>query len=125
VWGRNAGVTVDASQVLAQTTYSITSNGLMPLSVTSLVSSVSSPRSVRTTIQFAATASGGATPYQFKWWVFDGSGWSVAQNWSTSSTLSWRPTTPGTYMVAVWARSAGATADASEGLAQVPFVVTP
>jgi hypothetical protein len=117
VWGRNAGVTADASQALAQVTYSI---GL----VASLSSTLSSPQRSGTSITFTATAANGLAPYQYKWWIFDGRAWFVAQNWSTSATLNWRPTTAGTYFVAVWVRNAGSSADASEALAQVPFGIS-
>ena len=116
VWGRDAGVRADASQALAQVRYSI---GL----VASLSSTLSSPQRSGTSITFTATAAAGRAPYQYKWWVFDGTSWSVAQNWSTSATLNWRPTRGGTYFVAVWVRNAGSSADASEALAQVPFGV--
>jgi hypothetical protein len=125
VWGRNAGVTVDASQAMAQTTYIITSNGLMPLSVTSLSSNLSSSQRVWTTVLFTANASGGTAPYQFKWWVYDGTTWSVARDWNSSASLSWQPTIAGNYVMAVWVRNAGATVDASEALAQVPYLITP
>ena len=125
VWARNAGVAADTAQAMEQTTYAITSNGLMPLVVTGLSSSVSSPRSVGDTVDFTASASGGSGSYQFKWWVWDGSVWAVAQSWSLSPNLTWRPTGAGTYMVAVWVRNLGVIVDASEALAQVPYIVTP
>jgi len=129
VWVRNSGVTIDASQALAQMPYVISSvvnsPSPAPLSITSLTSDRSSPRPVGTTITFAAAAAGGAAPYQFKWWVQSGGEWYVAREWSTRDTLAWQPPEAGSYMVAVWVRNYGSTADASEALAQVPFVISP
>jgi hypothetical protein len=125
VWGRSSGVTVDASQAMAQVAYTIT-NGtpIPPLTISSLASSVASPQASGTTVTFTAAASGGRAPYQFKWWVYDGEAWRLAQGWSTSNTFNWRPATAGTYLVAVWGRNHGTTADASEALAQVAYTIT-
>ena len=130
VWVRNSGVTTDASQALAQVPYVISSvvsppSDTQQLSITSLTSNRSSPRPVGSTINFTAAAAGGMAPYQFKWWVQSGGVWYVAREWSTTETLSWQPTTAGSYMVAVWVRNAESTADASEALAQVPYVISP
>jgi putative Ig domain-containing protein/glucodextranase-like protein len=123
VWARNAGVAVDAAQAMAQVNYTISGSG-SPLAVSTLSSTLASPQAFGSTIGFTATASGGTAPYQFKWWVFNGTAWSIAQNWSTASTLSWRPNTPGSYIVAVWARNAGVTTDAAQAMAQVNYVVS-
>jgi hypothetical protein len=123
VWARNAGVTVDASQALGQVAYVITTSN--PLSMTSFTSSVASPQAADTTINFTAVAAGGTAPYQFKWWIKNATSWTVAQDWSSTATLSWRPMVAGTYMVAVWARSAGVTDDASQAMAQVSYSITP
>jgi hypothetical protein len=58
--------------------------------------------------------------------VFNGTVWSVGQNWSTSSTFNWRAGAGGNYTVAVWARSSGNTADAAENnaLRSLPFTIT-
>jgi hypothetical protein len=90
-----------------------------------LISNTANPTSRGTSIRFTTSASGGTGSYQFKWWVFDGASWSVAQDWSTSTSMTWRPETAGAYMVAVWVRNAGVTADASQGLAQMSYVITP
>jgi hypothetical protein len=125
VWGRSSGVTVDASQAMAQVAYTIT-NGTpsQPLTISSLASNVASPQASGTTVTFTAAASGGRAPYQFKWWVYDGAAWRVAQGWSTSNTLNWRPATAGTYLVAVWGRNNGTRSEGSEALAQVAYTIT-
>jgi hypothetical protein len=124
VWARSAGVTVDAAQASAQISYVVSTAPSGPLTITSLTSNVASPRIVGTSIMFTAAATGGKAPYQFKWWVNDGSSWRVAQDWGTSATFNWVPTTAGDYVVAVWARNNGATGNASEALAQVAYKIT-
>jgi hypothetical protein len=125
VWARNNGVNVNASQALAQVAYKITSTApVAPLSISRLTSNLASPQVAGTTITFNTAATGGQAPYQFKWWVYDGSSWRVAQNWNSSATLNWRPTAAGDYMVAVWARSSGVTVEASQAMGQVFYTIT-
>jgi hypothetical protein len=125
VWGRNSGVEADASQAMAQVAYTITNGAApQPMTISSLTSNVASPQSSGTTVTFTAAATGGQAPYQFKWWVHDGAAWTVAQNWSASATLTWRPTRAGTYLVAVWGRNSGVEADASQAMAQVTYTIT-
>ena len=69
VWARNTGATADASQALAQVAYTINGGNSTSLSIASLTSSVASPQTVGTSINFTATATGGTAPYRFKWWV--------------------------------------------------------
>ena len=49
----------------------------------------------------------------------------VAQDWDGINSFTWRPTASGTYVVAVWVRNAGVTADASQALAQVNYTIQP
>jgi hypothetical protein len=84
------------------------------LTVTNLAADKPSPQSLGLAVLFTAAASGGTAPLQFKWWVFDGSVWSVAQDWSTSNSFNWIPAAGGDYIIGVWARSSGNTADAAE-----------
>jgi hypothetical protein len=84
-----------------------------PLTVTGLTSNKMSPQPAGTSILFTAIASGGTSPYQFKWWIENGGTSTIGQQWSTSSTFTWTPTTPGaSYAIRVWARNSGSTADA-------------
>ena len=46
------------------------------------------PQPASTTITFTATAANGTAPYQYKWWVYNGSTWSNPQNWSTDDRPS-------------------------------------
>jgi hypothetical protein len=127
VWARNSGVTVEASQAMGQVFYTITSAPTAPrpapLAVSGLTSNVSSPRMLGTTVTFSATTTGGTAPYQFRWWVFDGSSWRLGQDWSAASTFNWRPTNGGDYLVAVWARSSGTKGNSAEAIAQTAFTI--
>ena len=64
------------------------------------------------TVTFTAIAAEGTAPYQFKWWLWDGTTWTVLGDWSTGNTFAWAPSTPNpNYAVGVRVRSAGSTAD--------------
>src|SRR5262249_24155677 len=89
--------------------------GRSGLALTSLTSDKASPQSVGTPIRFTAAATGGTAPYEYKWRLFDGATWSVAQTCSSTASLLWTPTAPGSaYRVEVWARSASNSTDAAE-----------
>src|SRR2546427_10664730 len=73
-------------------------------------------------LPISASASGGTAPYQYKWWLWNGTAWSIVQDWSASATFVWRPTTPNAaYQVIAWVRSAGNTADMLESYKQLAF----
>src|SRR4051794_3449760 len=83
-----------------------------PLSVTNVVANLPSPQAPGTTITFSATATGGTAPYQYKWWVSNGTTSTLGRDWSTSNTFAWTPSAPSpTYTITVWARNASSTAD--------------
>jgi hypothetical protein len=76
----------------------------------------SGPGLPATTVTFTATAAGGMAPYQFKWWLWDGTTWTVLEDWSTGNSFAWTPSTPNpNYAVGVWVRSAANPADQPEG----------
>ena len=69
-----------------------------------------------TIVTFTAIATGGAAPYDFKWWLWDGATWTVLRDWSRGNTFSWLPSTSNpNYAVGVWVRSASNTADQPDG----------
>jgi hypothetical protein len=127
VWIRNGGSTADAYA-------NPSSNGSIPFSVTSglvitsLTANPASPQPVGTPVTFTSVATGGTAPYQYKWWLFEGSTWTVVQNWTSSNTFAWTPTSSGTgYRVGVWIRNAGSTADTYDNPlsnGSIPFSVT-
>ena len=69
-------------------------------------------------------ATGGTAPYQFKWFVWNGATWTVVQNWSTTNTFAWTPTTSNAnYIVNVWVRNATTTADTWDAYATLSFPI--
>ena len=129
VWVRSADSTLDKPETdSAYTSVAYPITDVTPISLAGLTANLTSPQPVNTTITFTATAAGGTAPYEYKWWLFNGSTWSIVQTWSASSTFAWTPTVANAnYRVGVWARSAGSTLDATEGSAygSVPFVIVP
>jgi hypothetical protein len=119
-WVRNGGVTADTWQAWGRLSYTVTGSGLTLSSVTANRTGV---RPVGRSITFTATAAGGVAPYQYKWWVWNGSTWTVARNWGTGNTLAWTPTAPGDYQLQVWVRSAGTSGEPPEAYGNLPMTV--
>ena len=121
-WVRSNGSTADAPEAYRQATYTITAPP--PLAVTNLAPDKASPQALGTSITFTATATNGVAPYQYKWWLFNGTTWSIGQAWTTSNTFAWTPTAPGSYTLQVWARNAGTTTDTPEAYRQLASAYT-
>ena len=75
------------------------------LSVTSFTYSTAPIVGTPTTL--TAAAAGGLGPYTYKFWVYNGSAWSVGQDWSAAATFDWIPTTSNAHWFQVWVRNAG------------------
>ena len=86
----------------------------------SLTANLASPQLVGTEVTWLATASGGITPYEFQWSVYEAGSWTIGP-WTSASTWIWTPATAGTdYQVKVAVRSFGSSS--GEELTQtVPF----
>jgi hypothetical protein len=77
-------------------------------------------------VSWTATPSGGTTPYQYQWLVYDGTTWSTVSSWTNTNTFSWTPAQANaSYQVGVWTRSAGNANNQSEKSAAVPFAISP
>jgi hypothetical protein len=88
---------------------------MSPLAVTNVTANRTSPQPVGTAITFSASATGGTTPYQYKWWIVSGTTQTIGSNWSTSSSFVWTPAVANSnYTIRVWARNASSTADAPD-----------
>jgi hypothetical protein len=131
VWARSASNTADAPENANSTRslpFAITTAPQTPVVLTGLTANMPAPQPAGTSITFIATATGGTTPYQYKWWVYDGSSWQVLQSWTSSSSMTWTPTTASNaYRIAVWIRNASSTADAYDNAnanGSVPFPVS-
>jgi hypothetical protein len=143
VWVRSAGNAVDDFEATTEAAFAIdevagtaslanspsampqgTAALTQPVSTVTLGANPSSPQPPGTTIVWTAAATGGGSGRQYKWFVYDGSSWTIAAPWSTSDTLVWTPITANPrYRIAVWARSAGSLSDYFEACAEVGFAV--
>jgi hypothetical protein len=119
-WVRSAGETVDRPSGYPTNSGAYTSipfpiQGPV-LTLTSLRANLAAPRPLGSTVTFTAVTAGGAAPYQFKWWIWNGATWTAVGGWSTGNTFAWTPNTPSpNYAVGVWVRSVGETADQPSG----------
>jgi murein DD-endopeptidase MepM/ murein hydrolase activator NlpD len=125
VWARDVTTTADVSNVNHSIPYVITGGlGAGPLTVSGLTSDVPSPQAVGTSVQFTGTVTGGVPPYQFKWWVYDGTRWTMARDWG-GATFVWTPTqSAAAGRVGFWVRDATTTADVSDVNYSTAYVVT-
>ena len=81
------------------------------LTVTVLTPNLTSPVPAGMPVTWTAKASGGTTPYTYKFFVWDGSSWTLGQDWSPVNIWTWSPPTAGTYSFQVWARNARSSAE--------------
>jgi hypothetical protein len=123
VWARSAGVTADAAEASRTLNFTVSP---APLTVNSLTANPASPREVNTAITLSASASNGTAPYQYKFLSsLNGGAQTTLRNWGSSANFTWTPTTAGTYVITVWARSSGNTADAAEAQRTLNYTITP
>ena len=97
--------------------------GPPPLVVTALTANPPGPVSTNTMVTWTAVASGGTGPFLYRFWIFNGTTWTIGQDWSPSNTWTWTPLAGGTYAVQVWVRNAGSLAAYDAWLGAGPFVV--
>ena len=70
-----------------------------------------------TSVTFTASAGGGSGTYEYKFWLFDGTSWSLAKDYAGTGpggdTWTWDTSARalGTYSVAVYTRSFGRTVE--------------
>src|SRR6185369_2650450 len=127
VWvksGTITGDTYDRTESTASMTFPIVTSTLR---LDALTSDLTAPQPPQSTTTFVAAASGGFSPYQYKWWIFDGTTWSVAMNWSSQKTFRWTPAVANpSYRIGVWVRSANNPDDIydrTESTGTVPFEI--
>src|SRR5205807_1320141 len=112
-WVRSSGNLTDAFE-----SYKLTSFAIVPpppATITAVTADKSAPQPPGTTVTFTATATGGKAPYQFKWWVYDGTTWMMAQDWSASPTFAWTPSAANAAaQLSTWMRSSANLTDTYE-----------
>ena len=112
-WARNAGSSAQynawTSATATITIPPLTINGVGP--AYPLLPVVAGAAS-----EFYVSTSGGVGPLSYKWWSFDGTAWSVLNDWTTSTDrVTWTPPTAGTYDMQVWLRNAGSGRPVTSG----------
>jgi subtilisin family serine protease len=120
VWVRSNGNSADTYEAYKSAAFTITAPAV---SNVTLVADKTPPQAPGTTITWTATATGGAAPYTYKWWIYDGQNW-TSGNWTASNAFAWTPTTSASYQVFVWARSSGNSADTYEAYKSAAFAIS-
>jgi hypothetical protein len=133
-WNRSVALSTGANTLTVVATDGAGNQRTSSISVTyavpsmtgaSLSQSLASPQTVGTAITFTASGSGGVGPYEYQWYAQrDGGSTSMLRSWNSSTTYAWTPTQAGNYLISIWARSAGVTANAAQATAQRTFVIT-
>jgi hypothetical protein len=91
------------------------------LTVTVLTPNPTSPVPTGTPVTWTVKALGGIAPYTYKFYVWDGTAWTVGREWNTSDTWTWIPPATGSYVIQVWVRNAGSSAEADAWQRFGPF----
>jgi hypothetical protein len=95
-----------------------------PVSSVSLTADLPSPQKAGTTVTFSAAPNGGSHPLNYKWMTFDGTAWSVKQDWSTNDRLTYTlPTANPAFHARVWVRGSTSTEDAPEAEAVLDYPI--
>ncbi|HET9013665.1 MAG TPA: hypothetical protein VFN38_17700, partial [Gemmatimonadaceae bacterium] len=82
------------------------------------------PQLVKTPITFTASATGGTTPYQYRWWLYDGTSWRMLCDWTTGASFTWTPTMANAnYVVHVWVKNANSPTTAADATASLRFAI--
>jgi hypothetical protein len=80
------------------------------ISVSAFLPDTAFPVGVGQSITWRAFAIGGNGPFEYQFWVYDGTNWTLGQGYCPSNTFAWNPPTSGTYLLQVWARHIGSSA---------------
>jgi hypothetical protein len=124
VAARSAGSTSETGELTQSVPFTVTGPPPPPVPSVTLTANVASPQLVGSTVRWSAATTSGGALYQYRWWVFDGNVWRVSTDWRKTSTWSWTPKVANNnYVVLVWVRRAGQTANAAEASASVPFPI--
>jgi hypothetical protein len=84
---------------------------------------------VGTPITWTASATGGAAPLLYQFWLYDATlgTWTMLRDWSAARTWTWTPAPAsyGTHMVAVWIKATGSPNAYDTAAWSGYFTVTP
>ncbi len=79
-----------------------------------ITASTSFPAAAGAPITFTAAVTGGAGSFEYRFWRFaSASGWTLVRDYAPSPSWTWTPTATDTaeYLIQVWVRAAGSSAD--------------
>jgi len=127
VWVKADSYYADQPEASGELPFAITSDTApsTPVSSVKLIANRPSPQPTGNAIGFTATPSGGAAPFVYKWFVFDGSNWTMVVNWDSNATFGWTPTVANAnYRVRVWVKAASYYGDEPEASAEQAFAIT-
>lgn len=125
VWVHGAGNAADAQEAEASVPFAIVepAAAASPVHNVTIAANLTAPQLPGTTVIFSATPTGGAAPYQYKWWIYE-DGWKLVGAWTPSNTFAWTPGAANAGgRITVWARSAGNLNDQSEAQTAMDFVI--
>jgi hypothetical protein len=127
VWVRSAGGSAPETGGVAAAFAFTAASAPPPLALQSLMPDRASPQLAGTAVTWTALATGGTPPLAYQFFVRrleDGGGFQVVQPWGPSAVVTLAPTVAGTYVVAVWVRSAGGSAPEAGAITD-PFAIVP
>ena len=112
---RTATLTVDSDDpATPRLSIGLSGTGVLvyPATGVTLTPSVASPQNVGTAVEFTAAGQGGtASAYQYKFWLHDGTKWTVEQDFSPDATWVLAGTRPAArYTVVVQVRTSSSVA---------------
>lgn len=90
--------------------YQIQDSVQVPPTAVTLLPDLASPQVVGTPVTFTAEGSGGTGPYEYRFWLNSGSGFTIVQDFSSANTWQWIPAASGAFDVLVDVRNAGSAA---------------
>jgi hypothetical protein len=90
-----------------------------------LIASPDLPQPANVPITWTAHAVGGTSGFEYKFWVDTGGigTWTLLRDYSTTPSIVWTPTVPGTYAVRVSVRRLGSSADFDAELSSGNFTI--
>ena len=93
-----------------------------------LAPSPGSPQAPGASVLWTAVASGGSGSYQYQFWLWNGSSWSLAKPYGATNDNTWTWDTTslatGTYYVQAWVRNAGSAASWEAYTSVEPYVLS-
>ena len=127
VWVRSAANTADLQEASNAIAFPIEAPkaAVVPVSSVTIAANLLAPQPSGTAITWTASAVGGTGPYLYKWFVIDGTGYTVAGEWNPSATFVWSPAAASSYRIMVWVKSATNPADQSEARTDKGFTIQP